>query len=83
MIRKPIALALLLAPALFAANNPWYQTDFPPEEFRARWNKLFDKMGNQAIGVLQGAPLTKKRPKTKMASRSWSVKQSKEKVFSA
>ena len=58
MIRKPIALALLLAPALFAASNPWYQTDFPPEEFRARWNKLFDKMGNQAIGVLQGAPLT-------------------------
>ena len=80
MIRKPIALALLFAPVLFAANNPWYQTDFPPEEFRARWNKLFDKMGDQAIAVL---PLTKRRPKTKMASRSWGVKQSKEKVFSA
>jgi hypothetical protein len=20
--------------------NPWYQTDFPPEEFKARWEKV-------------------------------------------
>ena len=35
-----------------------YQTDFPPEEFRARWNKLFDKIGDKAVAVLQGVSLT-------------------------
>ena len=26
-----------------------HQTDFPPEEFRARWDKLFDRMGEDAV----------------------------------
>ena len=33
-----------------------YQTDFPPEEFKARWQKVFDKIGDQAIAIVQGAP---------------------------
>jgi len=32
-----------------------YQSDFPPEEFRARWEKLFDKIGPHAIAIVQGA----------------------------
>jgi Xaa-Pro aminopeptidase len=34
-----------------------YQTDFPPEEFAARWQVLFDRIGN-AVAVVQGMPLT-------------------------
>ena len=33
-----------------------YQTDFPPAEFRARHERIFDKIGNQAIAVIPGAP---------------------------
>jgi Xaa-Pro aminopeptidase len=33
-----------------------FQTDFPPEEFKARWEKLFDKIGSEAIAVVQGGP---------------------------
>lgn len=35
-----------------------YQTDFPPEEFKARWQKLIAKIGDQAVAVVQGVPLT-------------------------
>lgn len=56
-----IAAAVLLwffALLLWAQNAPWYQTHFPPEEFRERWNKVFDAIGNNAIAVLQGMPMT-------------------------
>jgi Xaa-Pro aminopeptidase len=33
-----------------------YQADFPPEEFKARWANVFDKIGDQAIAIVQGAP---------------------------
>lgn len=45
------ALALAQAP-------PWYQTDFPPEEFKARWSNIFAKIGDQAVLVMQGVPRT-------------------------
>src|SRR5215510_3670799 len=35
-----------------------YQTDFPPEEFKARWAKLFDRIGADAVAVVQGVSLT-------------------------
>ncbi len=35
-----------------------YQTDFPPEEFRSRWSSVFERIGNEAVAVAQGAPLT-------------------------
>ena len=35
-----------------------YQTDFPPEEFRARWSAVCDRIGPNAVAVAQGAPLT-------------------------
>jgi Xaa-Pro aminopeptidase len=52
-------VALLLAPvAAFPQANPWYQTDFPPEEFQARWAKVFDKIGDHAVAILEGVPQT-------------------------
>ncbi len=36
-----------------------YQSDFQPEDFRARWNKIFDQIGDEAVAVVQGAPQVK------------------------
>ena len=33
-----------------------YQTHFPPGEFKARWEKVFDKIRDNAIAIVQGAP---------------------------
>src|SRR5262245_29569211 len=35
-----------------------YQADFPPEEFRARWNAVLDRIGDDSVAVVQGVPLT-------------------------
>jgi Xaa-Pro aminopeptidase len=44
----------LAFPAAVAAQD--YQAHFPPEEFQARWARVFDKIGPEAVAVLQGAP---------------------------
>ena len=46
-------LLLLLIP--FSIFSQEYQSHFPPEEFKARWGKFFDKIGNEAVAVIQGA----------------------------
>ncbi len=52
-------VAFLSVLSLSAAQSaPWYQSDFPPEEFKARWSKVFDKIGGNAVAVLQGVSLT-------------------------
>ena len=52
-------LLLLLFPlAAFVHANPWYQTDFPPEKFKARWEKVFERIGTHAVAVLQAVPQT-------------------------
>lgn len=43
----------LLIPALLYSQE--FQTHFPPEEFQARWEKVFDSIG-EATAVIQGAP---------------------------
>ncbi len=43
---------------LFAQAPPPYQSDFPPEEFRARWNMVFDRIGDHGVAIVQGAPKT-------------------------
>jgi len=54
-----VGVTILLTPRLACSQaNPWYQTDFPPEEFRARWAKVFDKIGTGAVAVLQGVSQT-------------------------
>jgi Xaa-Pro aminopeptidase len=50
-------LGLLIVPlALYAQSAPYYQSHFPPEEFKARWQKLFERIGDRAIALVQGAP---------------------------
>ncbi len=41
-----------------AETAPWYQSDFPREEFRARWEKAFDQIGDKAVAVVAGASQT-------------------------
>jgi Xaa-Pro aminopeptidase len=55
--RAAIAL-LLLPPSLLGQNAPFYQSHFPPEEFKARWQKIFDRIGERAVALVQGAPQT-------------------------
>ncbi len=38
------------------AQTPPYQSDFPPEEFRARWNVVFDRIGDHGVAIVQGVP---------------------------
>jgi hypothetical protein len=47
-----LKLAIVLAVTAFqlGAQAPaWNQTDFPPEEFQARWAKVFDRIGDKAV----------------------------------
>src|SRR5216683_1802010 len=51
-------LLFALSAAVFGQPGAWYQRDFPPEEFRSRWERVFDKIGGDAVVVMQGAPQT-------------------------
>ena len=53
----PILFSTVASP-LAARATPWYQSDFPPEEFRARWEKIFDKIGGSAVALVAGAAQT-------------------------
>ena len=55
--RYSLAALLMLGSLAAAADGaPWYQTDFPREEFRARWDKVFAKIGDKAAAIVAGAP---------------------------
>lgn len=41
---------------LQAGTADLYQKDFPPEEFKARHAKVFDRIGNRAVALVPGAP---------------------------
>lgn len=56
-LRTLVAVLALLIAVLPAAAQ-YYQSDFPPEEFKDRWQKMFDRIGNNAVAVLQGMPNT-------------------------
>ena len=57
-MRHFVFAALAAALTLHGQSQPWYQSDFPAEEFKARWTKLYDKIGNQAVAVVQGVSMT-------------------------
>ena len=38
---------------------PHYQADFPPEEWKARWDRVYDAIGDQAAALIQGAPMVR------------------------
>ena len=52
---RTLLLALVTLP-LTAQSALHFQSDFPPEEFQARWAKVYDKIGPNAVALLQGAP---------------------------
>ena len=60
----PAALAIaLLSPlattiGVAAQGDPPYQTDFPPDEFKARWARIYDQIGERRVAVVQGVGLT-------------------------
>ena len=56
LIARWSAVVLVAAPGLLFGQSPPYQSDFPPEEFRARWAGVFERMGQQSIAIIQGAP---------------------------
>ncbi len=49
-------LACACSLGTLAQETASYQTDFPPEEFAARRAAVFDRIGRNAIAVVQGAP---------------------------
>lgn len=58
-MKKCFLLALLLLtaiPALAQEGFPLFTPDFPPSEFTARRNAIYDAIGPNAIAVIQGAP---------------------------
>jgi len=59
MKRLIILMFELLLPIALMAQTPHYQTHFPTEEFRARWTTVFDKIGDRAVAIVQGAPLAR------------------------
>jgi Xaa-Pro aminopeptidase len=61
MTRRVCSVACLVIVCLSTTSQAFaqhYQSDFPPEEFKARWAKVFDKIGPDAVAVLQGVSLT-------------------------
>jgi Xaa-Pro aminopeptidase len=53
-----VTLFLSLPSLLCAQSSPPYQSDFPPAEFQARWDKIFNRIGDNAIAFLQGTSQT-------------------------
>jgi Xaa-Pro aminopeptidase len=51
----PLVLVALLCAAA-PARGQYFQTDFPAEEFQARWAQVYDAIGDNAVAVVQGMP---------------------------
>ena len=54
-MRKTCILFLIFFSLLFGQH---YQLDFPPEEFKKRWEGVFDQIGDDAVAIVQGFPLS-------------------------
>ena len=59
MCKRFLVPTFLIATAAFAQAPAWYQTDFPPEEFKARWAKVFEKISAEAVVAMQGVAQTR------------------------
>ena len=50
-----VAFMWLVVPGVAVAQH--YQSHFPPEEFKARWEKVFSAIGgDKAVAIVQGCP---------------------------
>ncbi len=58
MKTSTFTLSLLFTASAFAQAPAWRQTDFPPEEFQTRWARIYDRIGDKAVLVMQGVPRT-------------------------
>jgi Xaa-Pro aminopeptidase len=54
-MRKTCILFLISFSVLLSQN---YQVDFPPEEFKKRWEGVFDQIGDDAVAIVQGFALS-------------------------
>lgn len=52
------AILLVGTTMAWAEAVPYHQTDFSPADFKARWAVVFDKIGDQAVAIIQGMPRT-------------------------
>src|SRR5262249_45180398 len=50
-----VGTVVLQGPAKSQSPIP-FQTDFPPEEFKARWDKVYKRIGDKAVAFIQGMP---------------------------
>lgn len=58
-MKQFLTILFLCVPTLLTADDrPAYQTDFPPEEFQSRWQRIYDKIGNDCVAVPQGVSMT-------------------------
>jgi Xaa-Pro aminopeptidase len=56
-LRCLVLFGCLVCPATAAGQSGlYYQSHFPPEEFQARWNKIYDRIGDRAAALIQGMP---------------------------
>ena len=54
-LSRAIVIVCLLCPSRLAAQAaPYYQSHFPPEEFKARWERIFDRLGTNGVAIVQG-----------------------------
>lgn len=59
MILRPFWPVILIGACpclLVGETTPPYQSDFPPEEFPARWKVILDRIGDHAVAIVPGAP---------------------------
>jgi Xaa-Pro aminopeptidase len=56
-MRRLLVSIAVVAVAASPARAQHYQSDFPAEEFKARWAKLFERI-TDGVAVVQGVPLT-------------------------
>ena len=56
--KRATAIGMMLLASVVLIDGParaqHYQSDFPPEEFRVRWERIFDHIGDNAVAVVQG-----------------------------
>src|SRR5215217_1211840 len=55
--RRITCLAVLALTVGTPVHAQIYQTDFPPDELRARCARVMARMGDDTVAVVQGAPL--------------------------
>ncbi|SVB66541.1 uncharacterized protein METZ01_LOCUS219395, partial [marine metagenome] len=54
-MKKTFIIFLLVFSGVWGQH---YQTDFPPSEFKSRWDGVFSQIGNNSVAIVQGFPLS-------------------------